>query len=90
MSPDTLTVVAVVLAYDFARDRCDASGGRSLFPLLRLKSRSETRLENDMMADEMRCEERMDSGDERSVEEKGYTRMSRRCVEEEYYGVYSY
>jgi hypothetical protein len=45
MSPDMLTLVAAVLAYDFALESCDP---RSVRLLLSLNVRSETREEKDM------------------------------------------
>lgn len=47
MSPDMLTLVAAVLAYDMALESCDPRSVRLLAPSL--KVRSETREENDMM-----------------------------------------
>ena len=48
MSPDMLTLVAAVLAYDLALESCDP---RSVWLLLlSLKVRSETRVEKDIVA----------------------------------------
>lgn len=47
MSPDMLTLVAAVLAYDIALESCDPRSVRLLPPSL--KVRSETREEKDMM-----------------------------------------
>jgi hypothetical protein len=47
MSPDMLTLVAAVLAYDLALESCDPRSVRLL--LLSLKVRSETREEKDMI-----------------------------------------
>lgn len=54
MSPEMLTLVAAVLAYDFALDTCDAVSVRTLS----LKVRSDTREEKDMV-NCVRMEERM-------------------------------
>jgi hypothetical protein len=47
MSPEILTLVAAVLAYDFALDNCDPRSVRLLPPSL--KVRSETREEKDIV-----------------------------------------
>lgn len=61
MSPDMLTLVAAVLAYDMARDTCDLLSStvdedetpRAIrrSSLMSLKERSWTRLEKDIFAD---------------------------------------